>query len=64
MDWQDRIENKLDQINIKLDNHLERLSHAEEAIIWMKGHIKIVTTLAITVIGLIVTAMMQFIGGK
>lgn len=38
-----RIHNKLDRIDNKLDNHLSRLSKAEEAIIWIRGHLKITT---------------------
>lgn len=59
MDWQDRIEEKIDRIDEKLDSHLDRLSKAEEAIVWMKGHIKLVTTIGITVVGLLITALIK-----
>jgi hypothetical protein len=43
----DKIDQKLDKISNKLDNHLERIAKAE---VWIKGHT--------TVIGFIVTAFL------
>lgn len=37
----DKIHTKLDQIEDKLDRHLERLSRAETDISWVKGYFKI-----------------------
>ena len=37
-------------LHTKLDNHLERISKAEESITWIKGHIKVVTTLGVAAI--------------
>jgi hypothetical protein len=42
------IDNRLDRLEDKLDNHLERISKAEASIDWIRGHVKIVTTLMIT----------------
>jgi len=45
---QDHIDKRFDRVHVdvmsiheKIDNHLERLSKAEEAIVWIKGHIRI-----------------------
>lgn len=46
-----RIENKLDKMNNKLDNHLERIAKAE---VWINGHT--------TVIAFVVTALISIIG--
>lgn len=44
-----RIHTKLDRMESKLDNHLERLSRAEEAIVWLKKHVAGVTTVGATI---------------
>jgi hypothetical protein len=43
-----RIENKLDKIDNKLDNHLERIAKAE---VWINGHT--------TVLAFVVTALLS-----
>jgi tetrahydromethanopterin S-methyltransferase subunit G len=48
-----RIENKLDKIETKLDNHLERLSKAETSLEFVRGHLKISTAIFISVVGVI-----------
>lgn len=45
-----RIENKVDKLDGKLDNHLSRISTLEEAMHWMKGHVKILTALGTTIV--------------
>ena len=55
----DRLEDKIDGIDIKLDNHLGRLSKAEEAILWLKGHVKFTLSVAVAVIGILITAIIQ-----
>lgn len=57
----DRLEDKLDVHDEKLTNHLERLSKAEEAIQWLRGHVKIVTTLGISVAGFLLTALWNYV---
>lgn len=47
---------RFDRVEDKIDNHLERISKAEEAIVWMRGHIKIVVTMLIGVLGSLVAA--------
>ena len=56
----DRIHKKLDGLDNKLDEHLDRISTAETNIDWIKGHIKIVTTFAVTVFVTVVTALFKF----
>lgn len=47
----DRVEVKLDKVIQRLDTHLERLTRAEESIIFIKGHLKFTLSLAIAIIG-------------
>lgn len=51
-----KIDARLDRIEQKLDSHLDRVSKNEADISWIKGHVKIVTTLAIAVLGTILIA--------
>ena len=57
----DRLEDKLDNHDEKLTNHLERLSKAEEAIQWLRGHVKIVTAIGISMAGFLATALWNYI---
>ena len=57
----DRLEDKLDVHDEKLTNHLERLSKAEEAIQWLRGHVKIVTTIGISVAGFLLTTLWNYV---
>ena len=42
---------RFDKVEGKLDNHLDRLSKAEEAIMWMRGHLKVTTMIVISIAG-------------
>lgn len=44
------IQNQLNSIESKLDNHLERLSKAESNIDWLKGSVKLVFTLVLSLV--------------
>jgi hypothetical protein len=57
----DRLEARFDQHELKLDNHLERLSKAEEAIAWLRGHVKLVTAIGISVVGAIISAAAKYL---
>lgn len=57
----DRLEARFDSHEAKLDNHLERLSKAEEAILWLRGHVKIVTAVGISVAGGLVSIVAKFL---
>jgi hypothetical protein len=41
----DSIDNRLERVELKLDDHLGRLSHAEASIEWLKGHAKLTVTI-------------------
>lgn len=45
-----QINQKLDRIDEKLDNHLTRLTKAETDVSWIKGHLKISLGFVITII--------------
>lgn len=64
MDWLkpelEHINSKLDRLDNKLDAHLERISKSEEAIVWLKGHVKIVTTIGISAIGSIIAGIIKY----
>ena len=47
----DRLESSLDRVGAKLDDHLERLTAAEVALEFVKGHLKITTAIGIAVVG-------------
>jgi hypothetical protein len=53
-DLKAHIDGRFDRIEYKIDDHLERISRSEEAIQWLKGHVKITTTLVITAIGSVI----------
>lgn len=46
---------RFDKLDDKIDNHLERISKAEEAIEWLRGHVKITTAIVLAVIGAVIT---------
>lgn len=47
----EHMDSRFDKVEDKLDNHLNRISKAEEAIIWMKGHLNITTMIVISIGG-------------
>jgi hypothetical protein len=52
------MEDKIDKLTDRVDNHLQRLSVAEESIVWLKGHVKIATALGVAIIlGVLKTLM-------
>lgn len=55
MDKLDKIDARLDRIETKLDNHLERVSRAEESIRWLQGHVKFTVSAAVAAIGALLT---------
>ena len=50
----DRLDHKIDKMDEKLDLHLERLTRAEESIVFIKGHLKFSLSLAIAIVGSLV----------
>lgn len=48
-----RIEDKIDKLSDKLDNHLERLSKAETHIEHLRGHLKVFTTIFLSIVSIL-----------
>lgn len=59
MDLKDHIDARFDRLENKMDDHLERLSKAEEAIVWLKGHVKLVTAVGVACLGALATAFFR-----
>ncbi len=47
----DSVDDRLDRVEAKLDDHLQRLSSAEASIEWLRGHAKLSVTVVLTVGG-------------
>ena len=62
IDLKNHLDSRLDRIEDKLDNHLGRISKAEEAIMWMKGHLKIATTFFLTIVSGLAAAYLKLLG--
>lgn len=60
----DRIENKIDKQDGKLDDHLERISRAEEAVVWMKGHLQVVTGIVISMVSAVIAGYFKYFHDK
>lgn len=50
-----RLHSRFDKVEEKLDSHLDRLSRAEEAIQWLKGHVNLVTAVGLALVGTLIT---------
>lgn len=59
-DLRQHLDKRFDRIEQKLDNHLERISKAEESIIWMKGHLKIATTFILSLASAAIAAYFKY----
>lgn len=55
----DTMSTKIDKLSDKVETHLARLSVAEESIVWLKGHVKIVTALGLAVITGVITLLLK-----
>lgn len=58
----DRIHSKLDRIEVKLDDHLGRISRTEEAIEWLKKHVAGVTTVGATLFMTLIGFVIKLFG--
>lgn len=58
----DGLDRKLERVEAKLDNHLDRLSRAEASIEWLKGNVKIVTTIILSAAGFFAVAFFNYLG--
>lgn len=56
----DHLDSRLDKIEDKLDNHLERIATAETSIEWIRGHIKFMVSLSVALAGSIGTAIYRY----
>lgn len=53
-DLRDHLDQRIDRLETKLDDHLSRISKAEESIEWLKGHVRIsISVLLVFVTGLV-----------
>jgi hypothetical protein len=57
----ERVEARLERIEIKLDDHLQRVSKAETDISWLRGHVQIATTVFISTVGFLLAALWKYI---
>lgn len=55
----DRLENKFDVLGSDIRQFAERQSRLEESVQWIKGHVKIVTTIGITILCAAILAAMK-----
>jgi len=60
-DLKEHLDKRFDRIENKIDNHLERISKAEESLIWMKGHLKVATTFIVTLASAAIAAYFKYI---
>ena len=51
----DSLDNRLDRVELKLDDHLGRLSHAEASIEWLKGNAKLTVTIIMAAGGFLIS---------
>ena len=51
----DSLDRRLDRVELKLDDHLSRLSTAEASIEWLKGHAKLTVTIILAVAGFLIS---------
>lgn len=57
----DSVDSRLERVEEKLDDHLNRLSSAEASIEWLKGHVKIVTAMGISLLGFTLAALFKYV---
>lgn len=60
----EHLDTRLDRIEEKLGDHLERISKAEEAITWIKGHLKISVSLLLAALSGVTGALYQYLSHK
>lgn len=56
----DRIEQKVDRIDQNLTSHLGRISVLEESVNWLKGHVKITITVAVSITMTVLGILLKF----
>lgn len=58
-----RIEDRLDRIETKLDNQLERVTRTEESIVTIRGQVKTIITIIISVASALGAAAIKLLTG-
>ena len=51
----DSLDNRLERVELKLDDHLGRLSHAVASIEWLKGNAKLTVTIIMAAGGFLIS---------
>lgn len=54
---------RFDRLETKVDSHLERISQTEIEVSWLKGHVKLATTVFIAVSGAIAAGLAKLLWG-
>lgn len=55
--------NRFDRLESKVDSHLERIAQTEVEVSWLKGHVKLATTIFIAVSGAIAAGLAKVLWG-
>lgn len=58
------LDTRLDKLEDKLDNHLERIAKSEASIEWLKGHVRVSISILLASLTGLATVAYQFLGGK
>lgn len=60
-DLREHLDGRLDKIEDKLNNHLERISKSETSIEWLKGHLKLSLSLLLAALSGMAGAIYQYV---
>lgn len=60
-DLKKHLDNRLDRIETKLDDHLSRLSKAETSIEWLRGHARMSLTILVAALTGMAGALYQYL---
>ena len=56
----EHLDQRLDKLEYKLDDHLQRISKAETSIEWIRGHLKVSLSIAIALVTGLVGALFTY----
>jgi hypothetical protein len=56
----EHLDQRLDKLENKLDDHLQRISKAETSIEWIRGHLKVSLSIAIALVTGLVGALFTY----
>lgn len=57
----EHLDSRLDKIEDKIDNHLERIAKAETSIEWIRGHIKVGASMVLAALSGMATIIYHFL---